>query len=200
MTQYYHSATDTYVSTLLDFTLNEVSYPFNWLSLASPDEILALGLTEVTTSGTAGDPRYYDNSEVTLNGVRTITATRKSAEAIKALIWQDIQAIRDAKVGEGYKVVVETVDKWFHSDPSSRIQQLGLVMLGANIPPGLQWKTMDGTFITMTQTLAGEILTAAATSDTTIFAVAEAHKAAMTAEEFPETYDFTTGWPTTYAS
>jgi hypothetical protein len=72
-------------------------------------------------------------------------------------------------------------------------------LLGANIPDGLQWKTMDGSFVTMTQALAQQILAAGAASDQAIFAAAEAHKAAMEASEDPASYDYSTGWPATFA-
>lgn len=103
-----------------------------------------------------------------------------------------IKAERDIRTEHGgYKVG----DKWFHSDQKSRSQQLGLVLLGGNIPAGLQWKTMDGTFVTMTQQLAGQVLAAAAASDQAIFAAAEAHRKAMEVSQDPAAYDFSTGWP-----
>jgi hypothetical protein len=72
------------------------------------------------------------------------------------------------------------------------------VLLGANIPAGLQWKTMDGSFVTMTPQLASQILVEAAASDQAIFAVAEAHKAAMESSADPASYDFSAGWPKSF--
>jgi hypothetical protein len=113
----------------------------------------------------------------------------------KASMWEAIKAERDRRTDQGgYKVGT----KWFHSDQRSRSQQLGLVLLGANIPAGLQWKTMDGSFVAMTQTLAGQILAAGAASDQAIFAVAETHKAAMEASADPASYDFSAGWPKSF--
>lgn len=109
-------------------------------------------------------------------------------------IWSLIKAERDRRNRGGYKVGA----LWFHSDPGSRIQQLGLVMMGANIPNDLQWKTMDGSFVTMTLTLAQQVFAAAAASDQAIFAAAETHKAAMEACADPASYDFSTGWPLTF--
>lgn len=103
-----------------------------------------------------------------------------------------IKAERDRRTDQGgYKVGT----KWFHSDQKSRSQQLSLVLLGASIPANLLWKTMDGSFITMTATLAQQVLGAAAASDQAIFATAEAHKAAMEASQDPSSYDFSAGWP-----
>lgn len=110
--------------------------------------------------------------------------------------WDEIKAERDRRTDQGgYKVGT----KWFHSDQKSRSQQLGLVLLGASIPANLQWKTMDGSFVTMTQTLAQQVLGAAAASDQAIFAAAETHKAAMEASADPSAYDFSGGWPAAFA-
>lgn len=111
------------------------------------------------------------------------------------IMWGKIKLERLRRSQEGgYKVGI----KWFHSDIFSRTQQTGLVMLGANIPQGLQWKTMDGSFITMTPTLALQIFGAAASSDQAIFTQAEAHKAAMLETTTPFTYNYLTGWPLIY--
>lgn len=107
-------------------------------------------------------------------------------------VWLHIKAERDHRTENGgYKVGT----KWFHSDQKSRSQQLGLVLLGGNIPANLQWKTMDGSFVTMTPGLASQVLAAAAASDQAIFAAAEAHRQAMEACADPAAYDFSTGWP-----
>lgn len=94
--------------------------------------------------------------------------------------WEWIKRERDArKLRAGYKVGA----KWFHSDAISRDQQLGLVLAGASnlIPSGLQWKTMDGSFVTMTATLAQQVFAAAMASDMAHHAVAEAAKASLEA-------------------
>jgi hypothetical protein len=115
-----------------------------------------------------------------------------SVTQIKASKWEAIKAERDRRIQSGgYKVG----PKWFHSDTFSRTQQMGLVMLGASIPANTPWKTMDGTTVTMTQTLAGQIFATAAASDIAIFAAAETHKAAMEAAADPAAYDFSGGWP-----
>lgn len=123
------------------------------------------------------------------------TAWISGAKCLEAL-WEAIKAKRDSLTENGgYKVGT----KWFHSDQKSRSQQLGLVLLGASIPTNLQWKTMDGSFVTMTATLAQQVLGAAAAHDQAIFAAAETHKAAMEASADPSAYDFSGGWPATFA-
>lgn len=115
-------------------------------------------------------------------------------EEAQATAWNAIKAERDRRKAGGVKIG----DKWLHSDDGSRIQQMGLVMLGASIPANLQWKTMDGTFITMTQTLASQVFQAVAASDQAIFTAAETHRAAMEASADPATYDYSGGWPEIY--
>lgn len=117
-------------------------------------------------------------------------------QASPAEMWERIRQERDHRTNtSGYKVG----NKWFHSDPKSRNQQLSLLLLGDNIPEGLQWKTMDDSFVAMTPQLAREILAASTTSDQAIFAAAEAHKAAMEGSENPADYDFSTGWPEAFS-
>lgn len=115
------------------------------------------------------------------------------------LVWERIKAHRDyLSENGGYKVSVGGVDKWFHSDAKSKTQQLSLVLLGANANAVPAWKTMDGTKVTMSQNLAGQIFGAAVVQDGALFAQAEAHRAAMVASDTPETYDFSGGWPATF--
>lgn len=110
----------------------------------------------------------------------------------RTLLATEIKAERDRRIQSGgFKVG----NKWFHSDTFSRTQQMGLVMLGANIPANTPWKTMDGTTVVMTQQLAQQIFAAAAASDIAIFAAAEAHRTALEACADPATYDTSVGWP-----
>jgi hypothetical protein len=89
-----------------------------------------------------------------------------------------IKAERDRRIQtSGYKVGAH----WFHSDLTSRTQQLGLVIMGAAIPAGLKWKTMGGTLVDMTPALAAQVFQSAAAQDAAHFAVAEAAIAAANA-------------------
>lgn len=113
---------------------------------------------------------------------------------VKVDMWNAIKTERDRRKAGGVKVGA----KWFHSDDGSRIQQMGLVMMGASIPANLQWKTMDGSFITMTQALASQVFQAVAASDQAVFTAAETHRASMEASADPASYDYSTGWPKIY--
>lgn len=116
------------------------------------------------------------------------------AAKVREDMWNKIQKERDRRRSAGVKVG----SNWFHSDDASRIQQLGLVMFGANMPNNIMWKTLSGAFVQMTPTLALQIFQAVAISDTTIFGIAEAKKAAMLAATDPESVNYLTGWPLSY--
>lgn len=109
-------------------------------------------------------------------------------------MWRLIQSERDRRKASGIKVGTN----WFHSDDTSRIQQLALVMMGANMPANIMWKTMSGGFVQMTPTLAGQIFQTVATSDMTIFAHAEQLRQSMMASNDPGNFDYMAGWPAVY--
>ena len=108
--------------------------------------------------------------------------------------WERIKHERDRRKYLGVKVGAH----WFHSDDSSRIQQLSLFVMGAAVPP-VQWKTLTlsppPVFVTMTQAIAAGIFQATAASDAAVFAAAEVHRLAMEASSTPENYDISSGWP-----
>lgn len=108
--------------------------------------------------------------------------------------WLEIKRERDQRKNGG----VFVSGKWFHTDTESRIQWLGLVIMGAAVPP-IEWKTMDGTFITISQALVGAVFQTIAAGDSADFANAEAHRAAMMLSATPETYAYSSGWREVYA-
>ena len=114
---------------------------------------------------------------------------------IREIMWNNIKAHRDLLTATGGYLVN---GKWFHSDQQSRNQQLGLTLMGNDLPTGIMWKTMDGTFVEMTPALAHDILITACASDQHIFTIAEGHKVAMLESADPFNYDYLSGWPTVY--
>lgn len=108
--------------------------------------------------------------------------------------WREIQAERDRRKAGGVKVG----DNWFHSDDSSRIQQIGLLLMGANMPPGIMWKTMAGSFVQMTPQLAQNIFMVTGAQDIQLFAIAEQKRAQMLQLESPCDYDSYSGWPPSF--
>ena len=145
-----------------------------------------------------GDPTIYGNLVLvdptqTLPDQQTLDADLHSL--LQTRVWEAIKELRDYKTQNGGSHVG---NYWYHSDQASRTQQIALVILGANIPSGLMWKTMSGQFVNMTPTLASQVFAGAVTLDQTAFGVAEQHRQAMLASADPANYDFTTGWPQTY--
>ena len=125
--------------------------------------------------------------------VQSIIDSYDPLPKVQQAMWNAIQAERESRKLKGLPIA----GKRYHSDADSRIQQLGLAMLGASTPAGLQWKTMDGSFVEMTPTLAQQIFGGTAQRDAAIFQAAEVHRAAMmqlTWQE-AESYDYSQGWP-----
>lgn len=126
------------------------------------------------------------------------TETQAYITELKAQKWNEIKEHRSAlTINGGYKAS----GKWFHSDPFSRSQQLGLVLLDTNIPTGLLWKTMDGSFIEMTPALAKGVFQAATIQDTLLFAHAEGLNTSLQALTSPDeiaSFAIKEGWPETY--
>lgn len=150
-------------------------------------------LPEITLGGMVREGNALVFSQALLNEALVV-----KAQADRAAVWEAIKAHRDRLSEQGgYLVNVGGVSKWFHSDQKSKTQQLGLVIMGAGVPP-VQWKTLDGSFVTMSQTLANQIFQAGAAQDVGIFAAAEIHKLALMDAAEPATYDFSTGWPSTF--
>lgn len=135
-----------------------------------------------------------DVKDAILNGI-SISDSTEILELKNKLI-ELISNERDLKYDKGFYVA--SVNKWFHSTQFSRGQQLGLVQLGSSLPVGVQWKTMDGTFVTMTQELANEILISASLSDMEIFNISEIKKQeVMDCKNIDEllNYNYSDGWP-----
>lgn len=167
-------------------------------SVENPADRAAIGIEEVQII--FPDMRYFYVSEI--DEAPFLVVAPKPVEQVMPGIWSQIKQIRDSKTQSG-GYYVASCGKWFHSDTFSRTQQMGLTVMGAGIPAGLQWKTMDGTFVTMTQALAMQVFAAAAAKDQAVFAAAETHRAtlaAMTDVSDMVAYDLNAGWPAGYTA
>lgn len=87
----------------------------------------------------------------------------------------------------------------FHSDTSSRIQQLSLTKMGQakQVPPGLMWQTKNHGLIELTNEIAAQFETVTLEHDMRLFANAQRHIAAVEALEDIQAvldYDYTPGW------
>lgn len=130
------------------------------------------------------DDTYYKTEQ---QDAPYVVYTRKSDEQIAQVRSAKLQQFRDDLTDNGGCLVQ---GKWFHTDTKSKQQQMALTMMGASLPTGLQWKTMDGTFIEMTQALATELFAAQVSREATIFFVCESKKS--------DTTPLNEGWPARY--
>lgn len=168
---------------------------FGWYDgLATGQRTTPIVPGNLSTSNTPGELRANFTGHVWVDLPYVVPPAIDTLAPIRAAMWGQIKAIRDRKTQAGGYA---TGGKWYHSDTFSRTQQMGLVMMGAGVP-AVQWKTMDGTFVTMTQTLAGQIFAAAAAQDQAMFVHAEALHASVDASETPTEIDINAGWPATY--
>jgi hypothetical protein len=123
------------------------------------------------------------------------TTTEAYIQTLQESVWTKIKAIRDEKIASGG---YEVEGKWYHSGTVSRSQQTGLYLMGENVPAGLMWKTMDGSFVEMTQALAQKIFFAAAGQDSALFQHAESLRQQVKESANPEQVDIESGWPVTF--
>lgn len=115
---------------------------------------------------------------------------RASKAAVKV---EAIKAERDRRKFNGTKVGT----KWMHTDTYSRTQWLGMVIMGASIP-AISWTTMDGTSVTTSQTLAGQVFQGTAQLDVQLFGHAKTLITQVEAAADPASVDITVGWPATF--
>jgi len=130
------------------------------------------------------DSLYYRTEQDT---APYVVYTRKSDEQIAAYRWEALKVFRDDLILNGGCFVA---GKWFHTDVYSKQQHMALMMLGASLPAGIQWKTMDGSFITLTQEIVAQLFQAQITREQGIFALAEVKRLDATpiSEGWPERY------------
>jgi hypothetical protein len=134
----------------------------------------------------------------------------KTEQEIKDEMWEMIKEERTARKSGGIKVGT----LWYHSDPDSRVQHLGLkdeardildaggnmstqlVLDGRSVP----WKTMGGTWSSpLTVQAVLDIVAAGKVLDSRLHVAAEIHKMQMEASPDPAAYDYTSaGWPERY--
>ncbi|EAU0220224.1 DUF4376 domain-containing protein [Salmonella enterica subsp. enterica] len=133
-----------------------------------------------------------------LNGDKWVYDAMLFATALentKAQVVQAIKARRD-EVTADYIVIG---DYHFHSDSSSRIQQMSLTKMGQakQIPKGLMWQTKNLGLLELTNDIAAQFESVTMDHDMRLFANAQQHIAAVEALEdiqAVQEYDYSTGW------
>ncbi|HFC6360798.1 TPA: DUF4376 domain-containing protein [Neisseria lactamica] len=121
-------------------------------------------------------------------------AARKKADAVAA-VWEKIKQKRHENLRGG--VYVESVGKWFHNTDEAR-QQYTFMRTLPQLPPDLQWKTMDGGFVNLTRALLDELSLKLLADEQQDFANAERHRVLMEQSDDPEHYDYSDGWTENY--
>jgi hypothetical protein len=144
-----------------------------------------------------GSPTVYEN----LSAESGTLPTKEELDSVilnikRARMWVAIQEERTRRQNGG--VFIQSANEWFHSDQTSRIQQLGLLLMGPNMPAGIMWKTMGNNFVQMTPQLAQQIFQATGAQDMQIFGVAEFPSSQMNESPNPDRYQCMTGWPLTF--
>ncbi|STO55375.1 putative tail fiber assembly protein [Canicola haemoglobinophilus] len=113
----------------------------------------------------------------------------------QAQVWELIKQKRHDNLRGG--CFVESVGKWFHTNDESRQQYIFMRTLD-QLPPNIQWKTMDNSFVLLTKALLDELSMQMLLDEQADFANAERHKALMEQADNPLDYDFSTGWTEIY--
>lgn len=164
-------------------TIDGVTYPnFTDRSLWP-----ALGIGEVEEPAAPADYDDMKYRRVESDTAPYVAYVERPAAERDAIRWERLKQIRDELTEHGGCLVQ---GKWFHSDAKSKQQQMALMMVGAALPANLQWKTMDGSFITLSPQIVAELFAAQMQREQTIFAVAEAKRL-----DNSPLYD---GWPARY--
>lgn len=80
---FYRQVSNQYINEGTQFTIDDVTYPSNWLNQSTPEQKAALGLEEVIATNSPYNPTYYWTGE-TLNGAElTYTGTPKDLDVVK---------------------------------------------------------------------------------------------------------------------
>jgi len=92
------------------FSVNEVSYPANWLRLTSAEEKAAIGITEVPDTTVQYDDRFYwgvDNPK-DLEGLKTLWTSQIKDTTNKLLLQSDWMVIR--KIERSIDIPINTAN------------------------------------------------------------------------------------------
>jgi len=122
-------------------------------------------------------------------------------------VWELIKSERDRLKFSGVKLSDGT---WFHSDPDSRSQQLGLFVaaIAGKLPQNIiMWKTLtvggglyDNVEVPMNTELAIDIFVTTMMHDATFHAASGYHREQLLLADDPLTYNYKSNWPESFES
>lgn len=169
-----------------------------------PDDLIEIGENTHAHLLSKINEGYHINADLSLSDPRPshrhtwqegkwVLDVEKSV--LQEEIWEAIKQKRHTITRSG--VYIASVDKWFHTDDSSRTQYLALQIL-PQLPENLMWKTMDNSFVQLDKALLTELTMTILATEQADFVNAERHKVAMMRLDNPLDYDYSTGWRTVY--
>lgn len=112
---------------------------------------------------------------------------------LRAAAWEAAKAKRASVMGGGVLVG----QHWFHTDVDSRVQWLGLVLMGEELPP-IPWRTMTGNYVELTRPLVLQVFGAIAAREQAVFARGEQLRQAIYGSDLPQSVDINAGWPASF--
>ena len=123
---------------------------------------------------------------------------RLNLEKIYEKKWDQIKAVRTFKMNDG--VLLQSIGKWFHTDPDSK-QQIH-AMVTANVIGMYKttaWKTLDNTYVQLTPLLLLQVFGAILENEARLFEIGKLHYDMLHTSQDPANYDPTSQWPTTFS-
>ena len=166
-------------------------------------EIVTHNLTGVIPTGKS--VLLLDLSDVIIEGdiqtnylIKDGQLERLNLEKIYEEKWDQIKAVRTFKMNDG--VLLQSIGKWFHTDPDSK-QQIH-AMVTANVIGMYKvtaWKTLDNTYVQLTPPLLLQLFGAMLENEARLFEIGKLHYDMLHTSQDPANYDPTSQWPTTFS-
>ena len=166
-------------------------------------EIVTHNLTGVIPTGKS--VLLLDLSDVIIDGdiqtnylIKDGQLERLNLEKIYEEKWEQIKAVRTFKMNDG--VLLQSIGKWFHTDPDSK-QQIH-AMVTANVIGMYKvtaWKTLDNTYVQLTPPLLLQLFGAMLENEARLFEIGKLHYDMLHTSQDPANYDPTSQWPTTFS-
>lgn len=123
---------------------------------------------------------------------------RLNLEAIYKEKWEKIKEIRTFKMNDG--VLIQSIGKWFHTDPDSKQQIQALVVANLiGIYKTTAWKTLDNTYVQLTPMLLLQVFGAMLENESRLFDIGKLHYESLYTSSDPVNYDPASQWPTTFS-
>ena len=166
-------------------------------------EIVTHNLTGVIPTGKS--VLLLDLSDVIIDGdiqtnylIKDGQLERLNLEKIYKEKWEQIKEIRTFKMNDG--VLLQSIGKWFHTDPDSKQQIHAMVTSNViGMYKTTAWKTLDNTYVQLTPLLLLQVFGAMLENEARLFEIGKLHYGMLHTSQDPANYDPTSQWPTTFS-